>query len=158
MTPPTAHKPARRTDLTYIVDLANRHRHELGFLPRAAFTEYVDRHRALLALENQCPAGYVLWRPPNPYRPPADPPTTRIIHACIQFDARRHQLATDIIAHIERQTPSASPGYITCWCAEDLDANAFWSAIGFRLIGQRERRIAGRTTRRHNLWIRDRDR
>lgn len=149
------YKVARLPDLRYILDLAGRHRSELGFLPRAAFLEYLERRRIWVTLENDEPAGYILWRPPALIRPQTPHTILRIVHACIQFDARRHLHATRLVRELESQLPSASPTYVACWCADDLDANTFWHAIGFRHYATRTLRTHTRVQRVHRGWIRE---
>lgn len=148
------YKVARLPDLTYVLHLARRHRSELGFLPRAAFLEYLERGCIWIALQNREPAGYILWRPPALLQPSTPDVILRVIHACIQFDARRIFHATRLVRQLEAQLTQADPTYIACWCADDLEANRFWHAIGFEHYATRTLRTHTRITRVHRAWIR----
>lgn len=40
---------------------------------------------------------------------------------------------------------------VSLWCAEDLESNTFWPAMGFNKVGQRD--VKSRRGRKHNGWV-----
>lgn len=140
--------PAVRTavpgDLGFLADLQARNRHALGFLPWTALRQYLDKSRALLVDENGSPAGYLLTLPSG-----------KIVQAAVSFDARRRYLATALLARYLSQLVAARVPCVSCWCAEDLEANAFWSESGFVHAATRDLRHAGRLRRTHRYWHAD---
>lgn len=144
---------ATTDDLAFLDHLQRKYTHALGFLPYAAFLDYLARKQVFLAFENDEPVGYLLWQHPVYPWPHDLDRIVRIYQAAIAFDAQRQLHGTRLVQRLLRQVASASPTYITCWCAADLEANAFWKALDFHHYCTRDIRAAGRTTRTHNHWI-----
>lgn len=126
----------------YADDLARKNSEALSFIPRPMIEQYAQRGQLLLATENDEPCGFLIfgrgW------------PQVRIYQACIQYDVRRREHGMGLIARLAAHARARGCTDIRLWCADDLEANAFWLAAGFVLCGQR----AGgqRRGRRHNLW------
>lgn len=145
-------RPLKPTELVdFCVHLQKQHRDELGFLPRLAFAEYYDRHQIIPAIENDDVCGYVLYFDGrNGKRPRLHPNTLKIHQACIQYDARRIEHATQIVQRVIAIAITKHFHRVEAWVATDLEANAFWSAIGFRIVATR---AGGRKRDRiHNLY------
>lgn len=134
-------RTALSPDLAYLDYLQAANRHALGFLSWTALASYLNRRRVLIVLENDEPAGYFLTLSSG-----------KIVQACVDFDARRHYLATALLTAYLSQLGATCTPYASCWCADGLDANAFWSAAGFVNDATRELRQAGRLRRMHRLW------
>lgn len=143
-------------DLLYLDHLQLTHRSQLGFLPRVAQLGYLTTRRVLLLAVNDSPAGFLLWRKT---RHP-DPRLTRlglqIVQICVEPGLRRLLHATLLLDSLESQPALARSTYTRCWCASDLPANGFWSALGFRNDLTRDSTQAGRTLRTHHHWTRTR--
>ncbi|MBP3956317.1 hypothetical protein J8F10_13585 [Gemmata sp. G18] len=152
---PPAHSPttaltlrgAEPSDWVFLDHLQRRHHDAIGYLPRVALEEAIDRRRVLLALENGAPAGYLYGK--ATYQRRAD--VAIIFQAAICFDARRRQMGTALVNEFLGRLP-ADVRQVCLWCASDLDANQFWSALGFEAVACR----AGsqRTGRTHVFWCR----
>jgi len=141
---------ARRV-LAYVVDLQSRNRDELGFLPRMALQEYIKRGQVIPAVDNDYWVGYVLYYDGrNGKRPQKHPDTVKIHQICVQHDARRILNAARLLANVETLARKNRFQYIKAWVATDIEANAFWRAMGYHLIAQR---LGGQKRNRvHNLW------
>lgn len=138
---PTHVRTAVVADLAFLDDLQNRNRHALGFLPWSALASYLAKARVLIAEENNDPAGYFLTLPSG-----------KIVQAAVDFDARRRHLATALLTRCLAGLAHLHLPYAGCWCADDLDANAFWQESGFLHDATRELRHAGRLRRNHRHW------
>lgn len=143
-------------DLAYLDHLQLQHRPQLGFLPRAAQLAYLASGRVLLLSINDSPAGFLLWRKTLHPDPRLTQPGLQIVQICIELGVRRLLHATQLIDSLESQTPLARSAYTRCWCASDLEANAFWPALGFQNDLQRDSLRAARVIRSHRHWTRHR--
>lgn len=58
----TTIRTATASDLSYILSLAKKHTGELGFIPKMGLEQYIAWNSVDLALENNDPCGYILWK------------------------------------------------------------------------------------------------
>ncbi|QJW98673.1 GNAT family N-acetyltransferase [Frigoriglobus tundricola] len=140
-------RAAEPADWAFLDHLQRRYHHAIGYLSRAALAEAIDRRRVLLALENGEPAGYVYGK--AHYQRRAD--VAIIFQAAVSYDARRRLLGTALVDAFARSL-APSVNQMCLWCATDLDASLFWSALGFRAVASRDG--ARRSRRTHALWCR----
>lgn len=126
----------------YAAHLADRNSHALGFLPRTAYERAAEKHQLAAAWENDELCGYLLhgWKGPR----------LKIYQACIQYDSRRIEHGTDLVRGLIQIANDANMHRLSLWCAEDLDANAFWAALGFSHTATRVKRT--RKRRPHRRW------
>jgi hypothetical protein len=138
---------AQSQDWKFLDHLQRKHHDAIGFLPRVALERAIERSQVMLALENGEPAGYVYGQSPYQRREHV----AIIYQAAICFDARRRLLGTALVeAFLARFPPTVTQACL--WCASDLDANLFWSALGFVAVARRDgARSTGRT---HLFWCR----
>jgi hypothetical protein len=132
---------------TFLDRLQRRHHAAVGFLSRAALEHAIDRQRVLLVTENGEPAGYLYGK--AAYHRRAD--VAVIFQAAICYDARRRLLGTALVEAFAARL-AARVAQLCLWCAADLDAHLFWSALGFVPVATRAG--ARRTGRTHVLWCR----
>lgn len=130
-------------DLRYIEDLARSNYEAIGFIPRPRLEEYAARGQILMAEENDESAGFLVFG--------AGWPTLRIYQACVQYDARRREHGADLVGRLVAEAQKRGCHLISLWCADDLPANEFWEAVGFRRIGTRPGGAA--RGRLHNQWV-----
>lgn len=142
-----------RDDFPYVVDLQNKNRISVGFLPTVAIREYFDRSQIWVARENGDPCGYLLFGSHRHVRPVYDMGTMKIIQACVQYDARRVAHATRLVQALELKAVQDGYERIALWCAEDLEANVFWRSMGFSNCGTRIGGTSRKKPRIHNRWI-----
>jgi hypothetical protein len=143
----TTIREARPGDWSFLDHLQRKHHAAIGFLSRAALEEAIARRRVLLALENDEPAGYLYGTAPYQRREQV----AIIFQAAICYDARRRLLGTALVEAFANRL-SAEVAQLCLWCASDLDANLFWSALGFSAVATRAgARSTGRT---HIFWCR----
>jgi ribosomal protein S18 acetylase RimI-like enzyme len=121
-------------DVRYETSLAAKFRDELGFLPRLAVERYAEWGGVHRVLENGDPAGFVVCR----FTPTSDPTASTILQAAIAMDAQRRHAGLYLIDQMARRAKAAGRLMLQCWCADDLEANAFWLAAGFTHVRQRE--------------------
>ena len=136
----------------YVPHLQNLHRSEVGFLPTVALRQYEARRQLWLARHNGEPCGYLAWGSFRGPRPKRDPFTIKIIQACIDYDAQRSAHGQRLVRHLERLGTMAGIDTLSLWCADDLDANHFWQAMGFNADGTRVGGSAFIEHRTHTHW------
>ncbi len=116
----------------------------LGWLP---FEAYETRHaegRILAVYNNDDLVGYVLWF--------NNANVMHIYHTWVRNDARIMVHGRALCSTLEEHCIDLACDRIELWCAVDLAANLFWSAIGFEKITWRWGRA--KKSRRHYLWRR----
>jgi hypothetical protein len=138
---------ARPDDWPFLDHLQRRHHDAIGFLSRAALEHAIARQRVLLVFENDEPAGYLYAK--APYQ--RQEHVAIIFQAAICYDARRRLLGAGLVEAFAARLP-ACVSQLCLWCAADLDANVFWSAVGFTPLATRAG--ATRTGRTHVFWCR----
>lgn len=129
--------------LPYVLDLARKHYEEIGFLPAPRLEQYRDRGQLWTADENGEPCGFLVWG--NGW------PVLRVYQVCIQYDAQRRLHGAALIGRLINKAEAEGYDRISCWVADDIPANDFWNAMGFRKSGERE---GGKhRQRKHNAWV-----
>lgn len=129
--------------LKYVSSLARNHCEEIGFIPLPTLEHYARQGQLWVETENDDLCGFLVFG--NGRR------TLKIYQACIQYDARRREHGLRLMQRLIIHAQVMGFDAISCWCADDLDANEFWRACGFRWTRQRE---GGRARgRKHNLWV-----
>lgn len=133
-------RPAALTDLAYVDDQRRRESECIGFISRSAYesviTGYDEREgcrrngRIWLAEVNGERVGFVHASPGAAGR------STRVIQVCIQEDARRIEYGSALVAEVERWATQLQRPAVGCHVATDIEAGAFWDALGYELRGQ----------------------
>lgn len=134
-------------DLPFILDIQRKHKREVGFLPTSVFESEIKLRHVIIGKQLLDEAGYILYRPTSRLAIRC----AHIIQAAIRYDARRKLLGTVLVEAALRDCRKTA-NQIYLWCAEDLEANAFWQSMHFRALAVR---AGGRTDKRiHYLWWR----
>jgi len=126
----------------YAVDLAKKNSDAVSFIPTPRLEEYQRRGQILFARENGDLSGFLVFG--------AGYPTLKVYQACVQYDARRRKSGLEMIDRL-KEIARREGRDISLWCAQDLEANEFWNAAGFNLIGERQGGV--RRGRKHNAWF-----
>jgi hypothetical protein len=129
--------------ISYIDNLAHKNSEALSFIPLPKIESYIKVGQVLTETENDDLCGYLIWG--NGW------PVLRIYQACIQYDVRQLRHGMNIVKQLIQIAEKRHCVAISLWCADDLEANAFWQSIGFQFAGQREG--GKRRGRKHNRWI-----
>lgn len=119
----------------FLDHLANRHKHELGFLPLKAYEQAIALNRVFLCFENGEPCGYLIHGPGKE--------ETKIYQVVVAEDSRRIEHGTALVDAARMIADRANAHILSCHVAEDLAAVRFWQAIGLHITGQRCRRKDG---------------
>ena len=131
-------------ELLYIRSLQNKHRWEIGFLPECALQLAIDEDRVRIQTENNDPCGYLLHAAGIRGR------ILKIYQVVIQIDARNLCHATRLVLEVERRARLRGCLGVSLRCALDLDANQFWTALGYKPVGTEPAGLAkGRTIMRY---------
>ncbi len=137
-------------DLGFIDSLQKTFRNEVGFLPRAALREHVEKGRVSIGFENGDAAGYILIKPG--YQ--GDPRNAILYQCAIEYSAQRRLLGRCLLEHALSLCPSGTK-LASAWVAQDIEANHFWEHCGFQPIAAR--RGSASRGRVHLFWQRRTD-
>lgn len=135
--------PSINKIVVYADDLARKNSEALSFIPRPKLEAYAANGQILTATENGELCGFLVYG--------MGWPQVRIYQACIQYDARRREHGMALVARLAEIARQRFCSDIRLWCADDLEANAFWRDAGFDYVTQR--RGGRRRGRKHNLWV-----
>lgn len=127
----------------YWLHLARKHTDELGFLPAPAVARLINAGRLITELENNEPCGFLLHGPARQ--------VLRVYQTCVQLDARRIHHALNLVADLRARALAGGSRAIVLHCAADLDANTFWRAAGFTMVGSRVK--SKRRDREQFKWV-----
>ena len=132
--------------ITFVGSASKGSAHEIGFLTYAAYEEAHARNRLITLRRNNDLCGFILYSL-NQQR------ECRILQIWVRADARIIEHGRALIAWLEKKIAGpANCWCLRCWCAEDLESNHFWPAVGFTF--KHWRWGPANNPRRHKLWIR----
>lgn len=127
MTSDIAVRPARMGDLRFMVDLGRKSFDAIGFIPAARYEAVIGgggNSTIHVAEANGDPVGFIYATHKLI--------GTKIQQCVVREDARRLQYARALVS--EAANPDDT--FIAARCAADLEANAFWQALGFAECGR----------------------
>jgi hypothetical protein len=128
--------------LIYIDDLQRKNAEALSFYPKQVFEREIKNKRLFLGLLNNQPAGYLYMG--------ALGGDVKLHQVCIEYDARRKLYGEMIVKAMEYECTETISNSITLRCGFDLDANKFWSSLGYKVIQIQDGGI--RRNRKINVW------
>ena len=129
--------------LGYVLQLEKKHFEEIGFLPSPRLEAYLRAGQLWMAQENDEYCGFMVWG--------RGWPILRVYQVCIQYDAQRREHGFGLVRRLIAKADQEGYEAISCYVADDIDANHFWRAAGFQCIGQRDN--GNRRGRLHNHWV-----
>jgi len=128
--------------LLYIDMLQKKNAEALSFYPKQVFEREKENGRLFLGLLNGQPAGYLYVG--------AAGGDVKCHQVCIEYDARRKLYGAMLATVMEQYAKDAYSNSITLRCGFDLDANKFWSELGYNVIRIMDGGI--RRMRKINVW------
>ena len=126
--------------IMYVDALQKKNAEALSFYPKCVFERESEKGRIFLGLLNGQPCGYLYVGAANS--------DVKLHQVCIEYDARRKLYGAALVAAMESYAEGAFT--ITLRCGFDLDANKFWSDMGYKCIGIQDGGI--RRMRKINIW------
>ena len=126
--------------ITFVDSLQRKNAEALSFYPRCVFEREAENGRILLGILNGEPCGYLYVG--------ALRPDVRCHQVCIEYDARRRLYGAALVQAMEDYAKDACT--ITLRCGFDLEANQFWSAMGYKCVGVHDGGV--RRMRKINVW------
>ncbi len=128
--------------LVYVDSLQKKNAECLSFYPKQVFEREADKGRIFLGLLNGQPCGYLYAG--------AQGKDVKLHQVCIQYDARRRLHGAGIVAVMEHYANEGKAASITLRCGFDIEANHFWSELGYQVIAHH---LGGvRRMRTINVW------
>lgn len=115
-------------DLRELEALRRDEQEAVGFLPLSRYeAEVVAGRKTLITLrDNGDMTGFLFWTRGRP--------VATIQQIVVRPDARRHERATALVNEACRIMEAGGHAGVTCRCRVDLEAIAFWEAMGFEMI------------------------
>lgn len=100
----------------------------VGFVPFSRWEREVERdYNTLLVMrENNDLVGYIFWT--------RGWPVAAIQQVVVRSDARRDERATALVDAAMKEMVTQYRYGATCRCRVNLEATAFWEALGFRVV------------------------
>jgi len=129
-------------DLPYVKQLADAHRHELGFVLLPSLREQIDRGEMLVAEADANVVGFVGFHRRRDNQ-------MTLYHIAVAPGAQRQGVGRALLAALEAAAQQAECSHILLKCPVDLPANEFYQRYGFGL----EETQTGRK-RALNVWLR----
>lgn len=126
--------------ILYVDALQKKNAEALSFYPKCVFERESENGRIFLGLLNGQPCGYLYVG--------ATGSDVKCHQVCIEYDARRKLYGAALVAAMEDYATGAFT--VTLRCGFDLDANKFWSEMGYKCIGIQDGGI--RRMREINIW------
>lgn len=114
----------REQDLLYLTHLQRVWSHNLGFLPKQAHARYARLKQGLVVLENNTPAGYLIWTISRKR-------LLRIIQVAVEPELLRTTIGTKVMRTIERAAAKQQCSALRLTSMANLPANLFWPELGF---------------------------
>lgn len=133
-------------DIPYIVDLSKKESRCLGFIPKMAYEAAISGVKTGKRWSDVCNdkmwvcecngdlVGFVLA---SFGRSKAMRPVGKIAQICLQEDARKLSRGYALLSAVIQHGKSFGTESFSCGCADDLESNMFWVAMGFTKIGSR---------------------
>jgi ribosomal protein S18 acetylase RimI-like enzyme len=129
--------------LNYVIDLMEKNYEAVGFLPSPRIAAYFESDQVLIQRENGEPCGYLIFG--------GGCPVLKVYQCCIQVDARRREGGAALVNTLIERARKRGCCSIVLHCADDLESNGFWQAMGFHFAGTRDN--GNRRGRLHNRWV-----
>ena len=126
--------------ISYVDALQKKNAEALSFYPKCVFERESEKGRIFLGLLNGDPCGYLYVG--------AHSADVRCHQVCIEYDARRRMYGAALVQAMEDYATGAYS--ITLRCGFDLDANRFWSEMGYKCVCVQDGGI--RRMRKINVW------
>jgi len=117
-------RTATPSDLKYLVHLQKRWSNDVGFLPRQALLDYLERRGALIITQNAEPCGYLLFRP-------SKRGIVRIPQVAIDPELLRSTAGTCLLSKLKHAATANGCFALRALSRTDTLAHLFFPAIGF---------------------------
>jgi len=140
-------RTANILDLKYVLSLSQKERKTIGFIPKIAYEAAITgiktgkrwtptcNDRLFVVESNDDLTGFCLASFGNPlgkFR------RGKVSQICIQADARQIARGKMLLAEVIIHGIKVGCRNFGCGCADDLESNVFWVAMGWELVGQRK--------------------
>lgn len=140
-------KPATMEDMKYIISLANKEGKAIGFIPKIAYESAINgkkpsenrwsdtcNDKIFMCYENASeanpdPVGFVMMSYGR---------IAKVNQICIQEDARLIERGRALLESAIKHGENRGILNFGCGCADDLESNKFWKAMGWLKVGERK--------------------
>ena len=113
----------------YAIKLHQLNSEWLGFIPGSRIKEYAEHDQIIAEYENGELCGYLIYGIGWPY--------LRVYQACVEEDIRFLGHGENLVSKANAVAEKNRCGAILLGCRKTNKSLLFWSALGFRTIGER---------------------
>jgi len=131
---------AEERDVFAVKEIADEHRVDFGFIPRAAFSEAVNKGWLLVAKIDDVLVGFVRFRHRRDK-------TTTLYEIAVANHIKRQGIGRALIHSLIEHARQHNQLDIKLKCPVNLPANHFYSVLGFELV-----RVDKGKRRELNMW------
>ena len=137
---------ANLDDLPYIVDLSKKESKSIGFIPKMAYESAITGVKKGKRWSDVCNDRVAVCENNGDFvgfcmasfgRSGTSIRRGKIAQICIQEDARQIDRGKHLLAQIVHQARTMGCMNMGCGCADDLESNFFWLAMGWKLVSDR---------------------
>ena len=132
-------------DFEAVEYLRAKNTNTLGFLPKNAILEFLEAGRYLGVRDKGDLIAYLLFALAIHH--------IRVIHLCIEEEARERGYARDLINHLKELARQQDVGLIKLNCRRDYDAHRMWNKLGFVAVDEKPAKTPGEVLTVWNLAI-----
>jgi N-acetylglutamate synthase-like GNAT family acetyltransferase len=136
-------RKAKREDIDAIKQLADGHRHELGFVRRPALLEAISQAEVVVAQNGEGIIGFM------EYHHRRDEQTT-LYNIVVQPIYRKSGIGRKLLQSLETEVRANGKSFILLKCPQDLPANTFYERLGYECVD-----VEMGKSRRLNIWRKD---
>lgn len=133
-------RKATENDIEAIKEIADAHRHELGFVLRPALLEAIARAEVFVAQHQTNIIGFI------EYRHRRDEQTT-LYNIVVKESFRSKEAGRQLMNKLENEATERKKSFILLKCPRDLPANAFYEHLGYQKVKEEKGKA-----RRLNIW------
>lgn len=115
-------------DLKFVLQLQAAESNALGFVPKPRLELELARGRILLASDGRLKLGYA-------YLGSARSGVLPVYQMVTELGVRRREIGAAMLERVNLIAALGGCTSVRCHCRQELEANAFWAAMQFELLG-----------------------
>ena len=123
------------SDVSYIVALQKKFSNQVGFVPTTAIHDHISRRHYTICKINGQHSSYIL-------QSGGTLKTVHLIQVAVEEKMWRSGIGTAILDHVIQKNKTKRYPNVTAYVREDLQANSYFTSLGFQEVRKRPGGIA----------------
>lgn len=136
-------RKAKPTDIDAIKEIADAHRHELGFVRRPSLIKSIKQEEVFVAQNGNGLVGFMEFHHRRDLQ-------TTLYNVVVNNDYRQEGVGRLLMQSLEEDAINQDKGIILLKCPEELPANAFYARLNYKLA-----RTDSGKSRQLNIWTKN---